>query len=66
MKLLSLSARWGLSRAILLVSALAVVAAGTLGVPLLRAQDDPVVARVNGTPVVIGTMACALGEPQST
>jgi len=59
MKLLSLAARLGLSRAILLVSALAVVAAGTFGVPLLRAQDDPVVARVNGTDVRQSDLAMA-------
>src|SRR5882724_10062291 len=59
MKPLSLSARWGLTRAILLVSALAVVAAGTLSVPLLRAQDDPVVARVNGTDIRQSDLAMA-------
>ncbi|MEA2879809.1 MAG: peptidyl-prolyl cis-trans isomerase [Hyphomicrobiales bacterium] len=51
MKPLSLSARLGLSRATLLVSALVVVAALAFAVPLVRAQDDPVVARVNGTDI---------------
>ena len=59
MKPPSLSPRWGLSRVILLVSALAVVAAGTLSVPLLRAQDDPVVARVNGTDIRQSDLAMA-------
>ena len=49
MNLLSLSARPALSGASLLVSALAVVA--VLAIPLAGAQDDPVVARVNGTDV---------------
>jgi len=59
MKPLSLSARFGLSRAILLVSVLAVVAAGTLSVPFVRAQDDPVVARVEGTDVRQSDLAMA-------
>jgi len=57
MNLLSLSARPALSGASLLVSALAVVA--VLAIPLARAQDDPVVARVNGTDVRQSDLAAA-------
>ena len=49
MNLLPLPARPVLSRASLLVSALAIAA--VLAMPLARAQDDPVVARVNGADV---------------
>ena len=59
MKLLSLSARLSLTRATLLVSTLAVVAALALAVPLVRAQDDPVVARVNGTDIRQSDLATA-------
>jgi peptidyl-prolyl cis-trans isomerase C len=59
MKLQSLSARLGLTRATLLVSTLAVVAALALAVPLVRAQDDPVVARVNGTDIRQSDLATA-------
>ena len=59
MKLLSLSARLGLSRAILPVSALAIVAALALAAPQVRAQDDPVVARVNGAEVRQSDLAAA-------
>ena len=57
MHLLPLSARPVLSRASLLVSALAI--AGILAMPLARAQDDPVVARVNGTDVRQSDLAAA-------
>ena len=57
MNLPSLSARPALSGASLLVSALAVVA--VLAIPLARAQDDPVVARVNGTDVRQSDLAAA-------
>jgi len=57
MNLPSLSARLALSGAGLLVSALAVVA--VLAIPLARAQDDPVVARVNGTDVRQSDLAAA-------
>jgi peptidyl-prolyl cis-trans isomerase C len=57
MNLPSLSARPALSGASLLVSALAVVA--VLTIPLARAQDDPVVARVNGTDVRQSDLAAA-------
>ena len=62
MQLLPLSARPVLSRATILVSALAFVAALALGVPLARAQDDPVVARVNGTDVRQSDLAMAEEE----
>ena len=57
MNLPSLSARPALSGASLLVSALAVVA--VLTIPPARAQDDPVVARVNGTDVRQSDLAAA-------
>ena len=57
MNLLSLSARPALAGASLLVGALAVVA--VLAIPLARAQDDPVVARVNGTDVRQSDLAAA-------
>src|SRR5829696_7830794 len=59
MKLLSLSGRLGLAPAILFVSALALVVTTTLSIPLLHAQDDPVVARVNGTDVRQSDLAAA-------
>ena len=58
MQLLSLSARPAPFRASLLVSALA-LAALLLAAPLARAQDDPVVARVNGTDVRQSDLAAA-------
>ena len=57
MHLPSFSARLGLSRASLLVSALAIAA--VISMPLARAQDDPVVARVNGTDVRQSDLAAA-------
>jgi peptidyl-prolyl cis-trans isomerase C len=57
MHLLPFSARLGLSRASLLVSALAIAA--VISMPLARAQDDPVVARVNGTDVRQSDLAAA-------
>jgi len=57
MTLLPFSARLGLSRASFLVSALAIAA--VLAMPLARAQDDPVVARVNGTDVRQSDLAAA-------
>src|SRR5947209_16733020 len=57
MNLLSLSARPALSRVTLLVSALAIAAA--LAMPLARAQDDPLVARINGTDVRQSDLAAA-------
>lgn len=59
MQLLSLSARPALSRASRLVSALAVVTVLALSASLLRAQDDPVVARVNGTDIRQSDLAMA-------
>src|SRR5215213_9440109 len=50
MQLLPFPAGPALSRATLLVSSLLITAAVALSVPL-RAQDDPVVAKVNGTDV---------------
>jgi peptidyl-prolyl cis-trans isomerase C len=57
MTLLPFSARLGLSRVTHLVSALAIAAA--ISLPLARAQDDPVVARVNGTDVRQSDLAAA-------
>ncbi|TMJ05114.1 MAG: peptidylprolyl isomerase [Alphaproteobacteria bacterium] len=57
MTLLPSAARLGLSRASLLVSALAIAA--VLAMPLARAQDDPMVARVNGTDVRQSDLAAA-------
>ena len=57
MTLLPFSARLGLSRASFLVSALTIAA--MLAMPLARAQDDPVVARVNGTDVRQSDLAAA-------
>ena len=57
MTLLPFSARLGLSRASLLLSALAIAAA--VAMPPARAQDDPVVARVNGTDVRQSDLAAA-------
>ena len=57
MTLLPFSARLGLSRASFLVSALAVAA--VISMPPVRAQDDPVVARVNGTDVRQSDLAAA-------
>jgi peptidyl-prolyl cis-trans isomerase C len=51
------SARLGLSRASFLVSALTIAA--VLAMPLARAQDDPVVARVNGADVRQSDLAAA-------
>ena len=59
MQLLPLSGRPASTRATLLVSAFALVAALALGAPLVRAQDDPVVARVNGTDVRQSDLAMA-------
>src|SRR5215213_11627231 len=59
MKLLSLSARLGLARVSLLVSALTIVAALALAIPLVRAQADPVVARVNGSDIRQSDLAMA-------
>jgi len=57
MTLLPFSARLGLSRASFLVSALTIAA--VLAMPLARAQDDPVVARVNGADVRQSDLAAA-------
>jgi peptidyl-prolyl cis-trans isomerase C len=57
MKPLLQSARRALSRASLLVSTLAL--AGVLAMPPARAQDDPVLARVNGTDVRQSDLAAA-------
>ena len=59
MNLLSLSARLGLARVSLLVSALTIVAALALAIPLVRAQADPVVARVNGSDIRQSDLAMA-------
>ncbi len=59
MKLPMLTARPGLSRATMLVSAFVLVAALALGAPPLPAQDDPVVARVNGADIRQSDLAMA-------
>jgi peptidyl-prolyl cis-trans isomerase C len=51
-----------LRRAILAIPALALVALFALTVPLVRAQDDPVVARVNGTEIKQSDLAIAEEE----
>ena len=57
MNLLSFSARPALSRPSIFVSVLALAA--LLAAPVARAQDDPVVARVNGTEVRQSDLAAA-------
>ncbi len=57
MQLLSLSARPALAGASLLIAAFAVVA--VLAAPFAGAQDDPVVARINGTEVRQSDLAAA-------
>jgi len=59
MQLLPFPARPALSRATLLVSSLLITAAVALSAPLARAQDDPVVAKVNGTDVRQSDLAMA-------
>ena len=49
-------------RAMLAIPALALVALFALAVPLVRAQDDPVVARVNGTEIKQSDLAIAEEE----
>jgi peptidyl-prolyl cis-trans isomerase C len=59
MNLPSLSARPALTGASLRVTALIAVAALVLAAPLARAEDDPVVAKVNGTEVHQSDLAMA-------